>query len=301
VHLHKFCVHQQGLLIRNTLDVMHCEKNITESLMKTIFGEKDTLKARMDLQEANIRPHLWPIPGRKPGSLTLPQAPYVLTKIEKEVFVDVVRELKTPTHYVGQLRKRVNVDGRLQGLKSHDYHVRTIMRKEVRICIIRLSRIFKRICAKTINPLEMSDLREDTAITLCMLEKEFPPAFFDVMTHLLVHLIEELDICGPIHVRWMYPMERYLKTLKGYVRNRNRPEASMAEGYAIDEALGFCTEYMTSYSITSRRVWDDKEDPTMNDEILEGVGRSRILTPKIRDWIHEFVVNNVAPLESWRE
>jgi hypothetical protein len=63
----------------------------------------------------------------------------------------------------------------------------------------------------------MSDLREDTAITLCMLEKEFPQAFFDVMTHFLVHLIEELDICGPIHVRWMYPMERYLKTLKGYV------------------------------------------------------------------------------------
>ena len=49
---------QQGLLIRNTLDVMHCEKNITESLMKFLFGEKDTLKVRMDLKEANIRPHL---------------------------------------------------------------------------------------------------------------------------------------------------------------------------------------------------------------------------------------------------
>jgi hypothetical protein len=74
---------------------MHCEKNITESLMKTIFGKKDILKVRMDLQEPNIQPYLWPIPGRKPGSLTLPQAPYVLTKNEKEVFVDVVRQLKT--------------------------------------------------------------------------------------------------------------------------------------------------------------------------------------------------------------
>jgi hypothetical protein len=73
-------------------------------------------------------------------------------------------------------------------LKSYDYHVlmqqvlplcvRTIMRKEVHICIIRLNRIFKRICAKTINPLEMSELREDTAITLCMLGKEFSLAFF---------------------------------------------------------------------------------------------------------------------------
>ena len=89
----------------------------------------------------------------------------------------------------------------------------------------------------------------------------------------------------------------YLKTLKGYVRNRARSEASMAEGYAIDEAFGFCIEYMQSYMHTSRRIWDDKDDPTMNDEILEGVGRQMTLTPKIREWIHEFVVNNVAPLE----
>jgi hypothetical protein len=63
----------------------------------------------------------------------------------------------------------------------------TIMRKEVHICIIRLRRIFERLGTKTINPLEMSELREDTAITLCRLEKKFPPAIFYVMTHLLVH------------------------------------------------------------------------------------------------------------------
>jgi hypothetical protein len=39
----------------------------------------------------------------------------------------------------------------------------------------------------------------------------------------------------------MYPMEFYTKTLKGYVRNKARPEGSMAKGYAIEEALGFCT------------------------------------------------------------
>ena len=84
--------------------------------------------------------------------------------------------------------------------------VRTIMRKEVQIYIIRLSQIFKCLCAKTINPLDMSALREDIAITLCMLEKKFPPVFFDIMTYLLMHLVEELDICGPVHIRLMYPM-----------------------------------------------------------------------------------------------
>ena len=59
--------------------------------MKFLFGEKDTLKVRMDLKEANKRPYLWPILGKKPGCLTLPQASYVLTKKEKEVFADVVR------------------------------------------------------------------------------------------------------------------------------------------------------------------------------------------------------------------
>lgn len=74
----------------------------------------------------------------------------------------------------------------------------------------------------------------------------------------------------------------------------------MAEGYAIVEALGFCTEYMQEYTVTTRRVWDDKEDPSMYDEILEGGGRARHLPSDLRQWIHEFVVNNAAPLEEWR-
>ena len=74
---------------------------------------------------------------------------------------------------------------------------------------------------------------------LCLLEKEFPPSFFDPMTHLLVHLVEELHICGLVHSRWMYPLERYMKSLKGFVRNKARPEGGMAEGYALEEALGW--------------------------------------------------------------
>ena len=74
----------------------------------------------------------------------------------------------------------------------------------------------------------------------------------------------------------------------------------MAEGYAVVEALGFCTEYMQEYRTTTRRVWDDKEDPSMYDEILEGSERARRLSPDLQHWIHEFVVNNAAPLEDWR-
>ncbi|KAA0067725.1 uncharacterized protein E6C27_scaffold352G00380 [Cucumis melo var. makuwa] len=41
----------------------------------------------------------------------------------------------------------------------------------------------------------------------------------------------------------MYPFERYMKVLKGYVRNRNRAEGSIAEGYIVEEAIEFCTKF----------------------------------------------------------
>ena len=62
----------------------------------------------------------------------------------------------------------------------------------------------------------------------------------------------------------------------------------MAEGYAIVKALGFCTEYMQEYTSSIQRVWDDKEDPSMYDEILEGNKRARQLSPDLQGWIHEF-------------
>jgi hypothetical protein len=52
---------------------------------------------------------------------------------------------------------------------------------------------------------------------MALLEMEFPPSSFDIMTHLPYHIIEELDMCGPAATRWMYPVERYMKMLKNYV------------------------------------------------------------------------------------
>lgn len=93
------------------------------------------------------------------------------------------------------------------------------------------------------DPATMGDLKHDVALTLVLLKWKFPP-FLDVMTHLLVHLVEELDLCGLFHTRWMYPIEHYLKTLKGFERNKARPKGNMVEGYALEETLGFCTNYL---------------------------------------------------------
>jgi len=101
------------------------------------------------------------------------------------------------------------------------------------------------------------------------------------MVHLTIHLAEEVFICGPQYTRWMYPYERYFKGLKGFVKNLVKLEGSVAQGYQVEEALGFVTEYMASYSPTSRRVWDSNEDPTMIDEIVEGKGKPRVLSEQL--------------------
>jgi len=39
----------------------------------------------------------------------------------------------------------------------------------------------------------------------------------------------------------MYHIERYMKILKGYVKNKYRPEASMIERYIVKESIKFCS------------------------------------------------------------
>ena len=65
------------------------------------------------------------------------------------------------------------------------------------------------------------------------------------MIHLCVHLVREVQLCGPTYLRWMYPFERYMQVLKGYVNNRYRPEGCMVECYIPEEAIEFCSEYFS--------------------------------------------------------
>jgi hypothetical protein len=125
---------------------------------------------------------------------------------------------------------------------------------------------------------------------------EFPPSFFDIMTHLPYHLVQELDLCGPVSTRWMYPMERYMKTLKGYVRNMARLEASMVEGYLKDECLGFVTEYLQRFDVVYRRVWDAEEEYGDVEEVLEG-GKPYLMTTELRDVVHQYVLHNISVMQ----
>ena len=56
---------------------------------------------------------------------------------------------------------------------------------------------------------DLERLEKNAPLILCKLEKIFPPAFFDIMIHLIVHLPKEAKLGGPVHPRWMFPFERY--------------------------------------------------------------------------------------------
>jgi hypothetical protein len=64
------------------------------------------------------------------------------------------------------------------------------------------------------------------------------------MTHLLVHLVEEIRILGHVFLHNMFPFERFMGVLKKYVRNRARPEGSISKGYGTEEVIEFCVDFL---------------------------------------------------------
>ncbi|GJT49357.1 hypothetical protein Tco_0975514 [Tanacetum coccineum] len=90
---------------------------------------------------------------------------------------------------------------------------------------------------------------------LCNLELIYPPAFFDIMIHLVIHLPLEAIFDRPIRPRWMYPFERYMKKLKNYVRNKAKLEGLIAEGYVAKEALTFSSYYF--WDVTTKFIHRD--------------------------------------------
>ena len=107
---------------------------------------------------------------------------------------------------------------KIMGLKSHNCHIllqclrlisiRPYVRKEVSTAITQLSIFFQKICARILSISNLDALQEMIVLTLYKLERIFPPTFFDVMVHLVVHLLYETKMARLMHTRWMYPFGR---------------------------------------------------------------------------------------------
>lgn len=145
---------------------------------------------------------------------------------------------QVPDGYSSNLRNLVSMQElKLVGLKSHVCHILmqqllpvvlcNVLPYHVRYVITRFCLFFKDICNKVVDVPKLERIQYDLVATLCLLEQFFPPLFFDIMVHLIVHLIREVRLCGPKNKRWMYPSKRNMKVLKSYVKNRTCPEGGL--------------------------------------------------------------------------
>ncbi|XP_052297002.1 uncharacterized protein LOC127902216 [Citrus sinensis] len=248
----------QRLNFSHTLDVMHIEKNVCESLVGTLLDipgkSKDGFATRIDLDEMGVRKELPPRVGQ--NGTKLPPACYTLSREEKKKFCKTLFELKVPDGYCSNFKNLISwQDLKLYGLKSHDCHalmqqllplaIRSLLPKHVRYVITRFCAFFSNMYSKVVDVSKLDQMQADLVNTICLLEKYFSPAFFDIMIHLPVHLVREVKLCGPVYLRWMYPFERQMKILKDYVRNRDKPEGCIAESYIAEEVIEFCIEYLS--------------------------------------------------------
>ena len=94
---------------------------------------------------------------------------------------------------------------------------------------------------------DLKKLKDSIIEVLCKLEIIFPLAFFTIMVHVAIHLPEEAFYGGPVYMSWMYPFEKYVGTLKHFVKNRAKPKGFIIEAYVVEEALTFVARYLEDH------------------------------------------------------
>ncbi|XP_059301757.1 uncharacterized protein LOC132053662 [Lycium ferocissimum] len=244
-------------------------------LLSEIDGKsKDHVNSRYDLQEMGIRKELQPIEDNDGNEM------------------------------------------KISGYKSHDAHfimhyslrvaVRKVLPKIVSLTLIRLGNFFRAICSKVISRRDLEKLDSEIVEIICDLERIFHPAFFDIMPHLPIHLVNEIKLGGPTHLIWMYPNERHLCKLKTFVRNRSCAEASIAEGFLAEECLTFCSRYLRDGVKTrfSRYETEDDECAQNLSPIFPKIGHpigiekkkdsTFMMDPQLRYEAHRYALFNTG-------
>ncbi|XP_058000739.1 uncharacterized protein LOC131178813 [Hevea brasiliensis] len=231
-------------LIRHNLDVMHIKKNIFENNFNTVMNiegkTKDNAKAREDITQLCRRKEL----EKDVRIGKYPKACYTLDKQQKQKLCE----------------------WRLLPIAFREFLPNTVWQ-----ALIELSLFFKNLTATNIKVQDMERLEVEIPIIICKLERIFPPAFFDSMEHIPIHLPYETKIAGPVQYRWMYPFERFLGHLKKNVKNKAKVEGSICNAYLVEEASNFCAHYFESHVITWDRQVPRNDDGGDNDEIEENL------------------------------
>jgi hypothetical protein len=177
----------------------------------------------------------------KMGQKKLPTACYTLSKQEKMSLCNCLHGIKVPTGYSDNVSRVVNMKTlKARFKKSHDCHIligqflpmaiRGILSVMVRDTIMKLCSFFNAISQKVVDPMKLTRLQDDLILMMCNLQTIFPPSFFYLTPHLLIHIVHEMKYLDLVFLHRMYLFERFMTVLKKYVRNRSCPEGCMVQG-----------------------------------------------------------------------
>ncbi|KAK4390313.1 hypothetical protein Sango_2094600 [Sesamum angolense] len=125
-----------------------------------------------------------------------------------------IAHLKFSNGYASKLACYVDKkEVRIHGMKSHGCHVfmqkliptafHEMLPKPVWSALIEVSLLFQILCSTMLDVNKVQELEVSVATILCNLEKIFPPAFFDSMEYLILHLLYEEHVGCPIQYTWM--------------------------------------------------------------------------------------------------
>jgi hypothetical protein len=142
----------------------------------------------------------------------------------------------------------------MSGYNTHDCHtmlllflaitIREINHPYLKMVITCMRHFFSAISKKVIDVSELDELHKEIRVTMCQLEMCFPPSLFDMMEHYMIHLADQIFMLGPSYMHYMYPYERHMAVMKGYVHNHAHPECSMIGGYTTEEDVECYADYI---------------------------------------------------------
>ena len=168
--------------------------------------------------------------------------------------------------------------------------------------LAELGNFFREICSTTLDKRVVKRLKKDIAVIMCKLEPIYPPALFDVMVHLAVHLPDEALHRGPVQYGWMYPIECRLCTFKGTVRNKARAEGCIAEAYIAAEASTFWSRFISDLKNGSNQDGSDenaKKSVFTHKVDLQGNIVNRELTQSEREKLTWCVLDNAQEADEF--
>ena len=113
--------------------------------------------------------------------------------------------------------------------KAHNCHVmltmfipieiRAIKPEFLKMAITRMCYFFSKISQKTIGKEELSDLQDFMVETQKKLEMCLPPAFFNIMPHLMIHIVHQIQALGHCYLHEMWTYKQFMLVLSRYVHN----------------------------------------------------------------------------------